>query len=196
MPSTGVMRTAFRVTRGMQLRLMDMRSFLAIPASCGVLVLVALGCGSGSSGADPQPRAARAATGATASPTKPKSSTAHRPVAVTVTKTRYGKMLFDRKGRALYLFTRDRGSGSRCHGACADAWPPYLRKRPLRAGKGAQTALLGTSRRSDGSSQVTYRGHPLYYYVGDREPGQVLCQDVEEYGGHWYVVSPAGAAIR
>ena len=65
-----------------------------------------------------------------------------------------------------------------------------------KAGRGADTSLLGTIRRSDGSRQVTYAGKPLYYYVGDREPLQVLCQNVEEFGGLWLVVRPTGATVR
>jgi predicted lipoprotein with Yx(FWY)xxD motif len=66
--------------------------------------------------------------------------------------------------------------------------------KPL-AGAGARATLLGSTRRSNGSTQVTYRGHPLYYYVGDRHAGEVLCQDVEEFGGRWYVVTPRGSAV-
>jgi predicted lipoprotein with Yx(FWY)xxD motif len=65
----------------------------------------------------------------------------------------------------------------------------------VRAGAGAQAALLGTRRRRDGTLQVTYAGHPLYFYIGDRRPGQVLCQDVEEFGGRWYVVTRRGSAV-
>ncbi len=64
-----------------------------------------------------------------------------------------------------------------------------------RAGAGAHTPLIGVIRRKEGSRQLTYNGHPLYYYVGDRAPGDILCQDVEEYGGHWWVVSPAGGPV-
>jgi predicted lipoprotein with Yx(FWY)xxD motif len=63
------------------------------------------------------------------------------------------------------------------------------------ADKGAQANLLGRIRRRDGSTQVTYRGHPLYYYIGDRLPGQVLCQNVEEFGGRWYVLTRRGSAV-
>jgi predicted lipoprotein with Yx(FWY)xxD motif len=59
-----------------------------------------------------------------------------------------------------------------------------------------RAALLGVTRRNDGRLQVTYAGHPLYYYVGDKRPGQVLCQAVTEFGGTWYVVAPDGRAIR
>jgi predicted lipoprotein with Yx(FWY)xxD motif len=119
-----------------------------------------------------------------------------RGAAVRVMNSRYGRMLFDGKGRALYLFTRERTSRSRCYGDCAVAWPPFLTKGKPRARSGVTSSLLGTTRRRDGKVQVTYRGHPLYYYVDDRERGQVLCQDVAEFGGTWLVVSPSGRAIR
>jgi predicted lipoprotein with Yx(FWY)xxD motif len=110
--------------------------------------------------------------------------------------SRYGRILTDGGGRTLYLFTRERSARSRCYGACAKAWPPLIAHAPLAAGRGARRSLLGTTRRRDGSRQVTYRGHPLYYYVGERRAGEILCQDVTEFGGTWLVVSPGGAAIR
>ena len=113
--------------------------------------------------------------------------------AVKVARTTYGRVLVDRRGFALYLFTHDRSAGSTCSGACAAAWPPYVvAKRPPRRAH----ELVGSVRRRDGRLQVTYAGHPLYYYVGDRRPGEVLCQAVSEYGGTWYIVSPDGRAIR
>jgi predicted lipoprotein with Yx(FWY)xxD motif len=114
---------------------------------------------------------------------------------VKVTQTQYGKVLADGHGRALYLFTRDRTPSSRCFGACAGAWPPFLTAGKLAAGAGAQDNLLGTTTRGGGLAQVTYAGHPLYYYVGDRHPGEVLCQGVEEFGGTWYVVTRRGSAV-
>ena len=114
-----------------------------------------------------------------------------------VVRTTYGGALVDRRGFAVYLFTHDRSADSTCYGACAAAWPPYVvAKRPANAGRGAQARLVGSVRRRDGHLQVTYAGHPLYYYVGDRRPGEVLCQAVLEYGGTWYVVAPDGRAIR
>jgi predicted lipoprotein with Yx(FWY)xxD motif len=116
-------------------------------------------------------------------------------VTVKVMQTQYGKVLVDGSGRALYLFTRDRTPLSQCYGACAGRWPPLLTKGKPIAGNGTQPSLLGRTGRRNGSTQVTYRGHPLYYYVGDRRPGQVLCQDVEEFGGRWYVVTRRGSAV-
>jgi predicted lipoprotein with Yx(FWY)xxD motif len=114
-----------------------------------------------------------------------------------VARTAYGRALTDRRGFALYRFTRDRSPASTCYGACAKAWPPYVvADRLSAAGPGAHAGLLGKVRRQDGRLQITYAGHPLYYYVGDRRPGQVLCQAVLEFGGTWYVVAPNGHAIR
>jgi predicted lipoprotein with Yx(FWY)xxD motif len=116
---------------------------------------------------------------------------------LTVRSTRFGRILFDGRGRALYAFTRDpRGGHSRCYGACAKAWPVYFARGRLRAGKGVRQSLLGTSRRRDGRLQVTYNGRPLYFYVGDKKPGQVLCQNVDEFGGTWLVVRPSGRLVR
>jgi predicted lipoprotein with Yx(FWY)xxD motif len=109
----------------------------------------------------------------------------------------YGTILSDGPGRALYIFTRDGHGASRCYGACAKAWPPLLLTRGTpRAVRGAKPSLLGSVRRKGGVRQVTYRGRPVYYYVGDRKPGQVLCQGVFEYGGRWLVVRASGKAVR
>ena len=115
---------------------------------------------------------------------------------VTVRKSAYGTVIFDGRGRALYIFTADSRRKSRCYGACARAWPPFLTRGKPRAGAGTHASLIGTTRRRDGTTQATYRGRPLYYYVGDRQAGQILCQDVEEFGGHWYVIRPRGTAVR
>jgi predicted lipoprotein with Yx(FWY)xxD motif len=111
-------------------------------------------------------------------------------------RTRFGTILVDGRRRALYLFTRDRRNRSRCYGACAEAWPPFLTRGAPRAGRGISRRLLGTTRRRDGRRQVTYRGRPLYFYVGDRRPLEVRCQAVPEFGGTWYVVNRRGNAIR
>src|SRR5919197_2824565 len=109
----------------------------------------------------------------------------------------FGRVLFDGRGFVLYAFTKDpRGGRSTCAGACAKAWPPYVVHGALRAGAGIQRSLLGTIRRSDGSRQVTYAGRPLYYYVGDKRPGQILCQNVSEFGGLWVVIRPSGKLVR
>jgi predicted lipoprotein with Yx(FWY)xxD motif len=108
----------------------------------------------------------------------------------------YGVVLFDGHGKALYAFTRDPRGRSTCSGACASAWPPYVVNRQLRPGARTRRSLLGTAKRLDGRRQLTYAGRPLYYYVGDRKPGQILCQNVVEFGGRWLVIRPSGQLVR
>jgi predicted lipoprotein with Yx(FWY)xxD motif len=107
----------------------------------------------------------------------------------------FGKVLFDGRGFALYAFTRDQGR-SACYGTCAKAWPPFFVKGKLSVGAGLKRGLIGAVKRKDGRRQVTYAGKPLYYYVGDTRPGQILCQDVFEYGGRWLIVRPSGKLVR
>jgi predicted lipoprotein with Yx(FWY)xxD motif len=108
----------------------------------------------------------------------------------------YGKILFDGRGYVLYAFTRDPKGRSASYGDCAKAWPVYFRRAALRAGTGVKRSLLGTVTRRDGRRQITYAGRPLYYYVGDRKPGQITCQNVAEYGGTWLVVRASGKLVR
>jgi predicted lipoprotein with Yx(FWY)xxD motif len=115
---------------------------------------------------------------------------------VTVKSSAYGRILFDNRGFVLYAFTRDGGGKSSCTGACAKVWPPYIVKSRPRPGKGIVSARLGTVRRAGGRFQVTYFGRPLYYYVGDKKPGQILCQNVTEFGGVWRVIRPTGRLVR
>jgi predicted lipoprotein with Yx(FWY)xxD motif len=111
--------------------------------------------------------------------------------------SRYGDVLFDGRGRAIYLFTKDEGEGkSRCYGQCARAWPPVITRGKPRSGAGVDSDKLGTTKRRSGKRQVTYNGHPLYYYISDTKPGEITCQDVDEFGGIWFVVAPSGRAVR
>lgn len=105
--------------------------------------------------------------------------------------SQYGPILFDSKQRAIYLFDKELSGASECYGACAEAWPPVLTDGDPRVGAGVDAKLLGTTKRDDGSTQVTYAGHPLYHYIDDPR-GEVLCQNVEEFGGTWLVVEPGG----
>ena len=115
---------------------------------------------------------------------------------VTVNSSRFGKILFDGRGFALYAFTKDPRGRSVCSGACAKVWPPYIVKAPPRADAGVKRSLLGTIRRADGRLQVTFARRPLYYYVGDRAPRQLRCTNVSEFGGLWLVVRPTGIPVR
>ena len=106
-----------------------------------------------------------------------------------------GAMLVDAQGRTLYLWKADTGKASMCSGECARDWPPVTTKGAPHAGSGAKAALLGTIKRSDGGTQVTYAGHPLYRFAGDTGSGQVTGQGSPAFGAPWWVVAPRGAAI-
>ncbi|MFL6154448.1 MAG: hypothetical protein ACJ72D_00025, partial [Marmoricola sp.] len=103
--------------------------------------------------------------------------------------SKYGRMLYDAGGQPIYLFDKEIGSVPRCYAACAEAWPPVLTTGLPRARKGTRETLLDTTRRADGKLQVTYAGHPLYFYAREGKY-QVTCHDVTEYGGTWLVVRP------
>jgi predicted lipoprotein with Yx(FWY)xxD motif len=115
---------------------------------------------------------------------------------LTVHSSSFGNVLFDARGFVLYAFTKDPRGRSACSGACAAAWPPYVVRGSVRAGAGVKQSLLGTIRRANGARQVTYAGRPLYYYVGDKKPRQILCQNVSEFGGLWLIVRPSGKLVR
>ena len=166
----------------------------AVPMAFAAALL--LGCG----GTERDAAAAAAAPEvATASPTHevaqpgapPQAAAAARGRTIKTVGSQFGRILADGRGQAVYLFDKERTRTSECYGACAQAWPPVLTKgRPV-AGKGARALRLGTTRRRDGSRQVTMDGRPLYYYVRD-SPGRVLCHNVREFGGLWLVVRPDG----
>ena len=107
-----------------------------------------------------------------------------------------GRYLVDAQGRTLYVFEKDTGTMSTCSGACASVWPPATTQGKPKAGANVSAGLLGTTKRSDGQSQITYNGHPLYRYVGDHAAGDTNGQDLDQFGGAWYVVSPAGKWIE
>ena len=125
------------------------------------------------------------------------SSSAADRSTVTARGSDFGRILFDGRGFALYAFTRDTAGRSSVHRCLREGVASVHRQGAAEGRTAAPTAsLLGTIRRGDGSRQVTYAGKPLYYYVGDREPLQVLCQNVDEFGGLWLVVRPTGATVR
>jgi predicted lipoprotein with Yx(FWY)xxD motif len=124
---------------------------------------------------------------ATASP----RATAVPGTTITTGRSAFGTILFDASRQAIYLFGKEKTASADCYGACAVAWPPVLTKGPPQAAGAVRAGLLGTTRRTDGSRQVTYAGHPLYYYAHEGK-GEVTCHDVRESGGLWLVVTPEG----
>jgi predicted lipoprotein with Yx(FWY)xxD motif len=113
---------------------------------------------------------------------------------VSLHKTKLGLILVNAKGRTLYLFRKDRNGKSTCSGSCAKFWPPLLNRKPT-AGPGVKRSLLGTTRRSNGSLQVTYNKHPLYAYSLDKQAGQTKGEGTLAFGANWYAVSARGTAI-
>jgi predicted lipoprotein with Yx(FWY)xxD motif len=159
---------------------------LGVPlAAAGVL---AAACSSsGGSGSTPPPTSATSAASATG---------ANSGAATVDVRTSNGaSFLTDGSGRALYLWVPDTKTMSTCFGACATAWPPLTVKGAPTAGTGATAGELGTISRSDGTKQVTYAGHPLYYYVGDTAAGQTNGEGSDEFGAPWYLVAPSGQQI-
>ena len=110
---------------------------------------------------------------------------------LTVRSTAYGKALFGPSGKVVYVFGADRGSTSHCYGVCAKAWPPLLTSGAPIAGSGVRATLLGTTKRKNGTLQVTYNRHPLYYYEADKV-GKVMCQHANMHGGLWLIIKPDG----
>jgi predicted lipoprotein with Yx(FWY)xxD motif len=108
--------------------------------------------------------------------------------------TAVGKVLVAADGRTLYLFTADKHGSSVCYGQCAAYWPPLIATNSS-VGSGLKTSLLGTTKRNDGKLQVTYGGHPLYYFAEDKKPGDVNGQGFVHFGGGWWVVSAAGTKV-
>ena len=125
------------------------------------------------------------------------ASSPSSPAKVSVRSTKLGKVLVNGKGVTLYLFLKDKNGKSACTGACAKAWPPLLTKgRPTAAG-GAAAAKLGTTRRADGTTQVTYARHPLYTFIGDNnKPGSTAGEGSKAFGAEWYVVGTNGKQIE
>ena len=163
------------------------RPLMALVALAAVGVLAA-GCGSNGSGSGGM-------GGYGSSGTAPASGGASSVATVSATSTSLGMVLVDGSGRTLYLFEKDQPNQSACSGACVAAWPVDQGSGTPKAGSGVKASLLGTIRRGDGTTQVTYNHHSLYYYSGDSQPGQQNGQGVNAFGATWFVVAPAGAAV-
>jgi predicted lipoprotein with Yx(FWY)xxD motif len=146
------------------------------------LALVAAACGGTNTAASP-----------TSTPTT--SAIALGSTVGTAKDAQLGTILVDAKGRTLYLFEKDQGVKSSCYGGCASVWPPLTTSGKPQAGPGASAALLGTTSRTDGTTEVTYNGHPLYYYVSDTQPGQTSGEGLNQFGAGWDALSPAGNKI-
>jgi predicted lipoprotein with Yx(FWY)xxD motif len=176
-----------------------MQSKFVLAGALAGAALLSVSCGSSSAAtSDPygapavSPSAAPAAA-PSANPTPVVASGA----IIGVGSTRLGQVLVDGKGRTLYLFVADSGAQSACNSsACVRYWPPVLTTGAPQAGAGVSASLLGTTARQDGTTEVTYAGHPLYYFISDKNEGDVTGEGIDGFGGPWYVVSPSGMQIR
>jgi predicted lipoprotein with Yx(FWY)xxD motif len=166
-----------------------------VPLAAGVLAAAACSS-SGSStsaqaGASTSPASSGPAQTAGASP----SASGSAATTITAGSSKFGPVI-TAGGRVVYLFEKDKGTVSACYGACAAAWPPVLATSAPAAGNGVTGSLLGTARRSDGTTQVTYGGFLLYYFSGDSSLGDVSGEGVQAFGGGWDLVSPAGKKVE
>ncbi|HUZ86595.1 MAG TPA: hypothetical protein VNF26_06540 [Candidatus Baltobacterales bacterium] len=145
------------------------------------LAVIATACGGSTpTASNPSPSPSPAATGT---------------IIAVAANTTHGQILVDGKGMTVYLFVADTGTSSTCYTSCATIWPPVLTDGAPQAGAGVDKSLLGTTTRTDGKIEVTYAGHPLYYFFKDKAAGDTTGQGVNGFGALWWVMSPAGAAI-
>ncbi len=169
------------------------RSLLArtpLPVRLGLplaAALMAAACGS-SGGSSPSSSSPAAATGNSASAGASQTM-------ITTRSGPTGTYLTDSSGRAIYLFMLDSMNTSKCSGACAAIWPPVTAKGSVSAGGSAVASDLGTITRSDGTKQVTYNGHPLYFYAADSGAGETKGQGITGFGAKWWLVAPSGKQL-
>jgi predicted lipoprotein with Yx(FWY)xxD motif len=162
-----------------------------VPVRLGVPLAAALLAGACSSGTS-----STAGTNANVSPVSAASGSAAATSTVITTESASGsKFLISGTGHAIYLWAKDGKNSSACTGACASAWPPVPATGKVTASGSAVSSDLGTITRSDGTKQVTYDGHPLYYFAGDSGPGQANGQGSDNFGAKWWLVSPSGADV-
>ncbi len=153
---------------------------LWVTTAITTLALAAAACGGSTSTATASPSPSPVATG--------------EKIAV-ATSAKLGQILVDEKGMTVYLWVADTGKDSTCYDNCAVAWPPVLTDGTPQAGTGVQASLLGTTTRKDGKVEVTYAGHPLYYFIKDKVAGDATGQGSNGFGAKWWVLAPSGTAI-
>ncbi len=166
------------------------RSFSML-AAAGLLalVLLAAACGSGSA-------TAGGLYGNATSPATTTTPAATTAAKVDVSRSGLGQIVVNGSGRTLYIFEKDTNGTSTCNGACAAYWPPLVTNGKPVALAGVNQSLVGTTKRADGSEQVTYNGWPVYTFIGDKQPGQTSGEGLTDFGAGWDALSPAGAKIE
>jgi predicted lipoprotein with Yx(FWY)xxD motif len=150
----------------------------AAAASLAAVALIAAGCG-----------------GSSSSSSSTSASPSGKPTTISATEvSELGPVLVDSKGLTAYTFGKDQGTTSSCYGACEEAWPPVIVQGAPTIGEGANSSEVGTTTRKDGTTQVTYAGHPLYTFVEDKSPGEANGVGVTAFGGEWNALNESGAA--
>ena len=165
-----------------------------VGGAVGVGLLVAA-CASGSSSSSAAAPASSPAAPAGTSPAAAAGASGSGATVISTASSSGNTFLTDGSGRAVYLWVKDTGSTSNCTGACAGAWPPVMATGTVTAAGSAKSSDLSTTTRSDGSKQVTYDGHPLYYFSGDSGPGTASGQGSDGFGAKWWLVAPTGSDV-
>jgi predicted lipoprotein with Yx(FWY)xxD motif len=162
---------------------MTRKRWFAGIAAIAALALTAAACGGGNA-----PSSTSGGGGA--------GTTASTSATVALAKTDLGDVLVDGNGMTVYLFEKDANGKSACSGACASNWPPLTVTGSPTAGSGIDAGKLGTTARPDGTTQVTYNGHPLYLFALDEKPGDTKGEGVDAFGAKWYAVSANGDSVE
>ena len=176
------------------------RKLYGLPVLAALIVALAIaGCGGGGSSSSSSETSSGSESAGSGSETGEKEAVKAAPNAEEGTTfvslgnaSGLGMVLVDSKGFTLYDFKKDQGTESSCYGECAKAWPPLLTEGEPQPSNGADASQLGTTERKDGTMQVTYAGHPLYGFVGDKGPGEANGNNVEAFGGEWYALNSEG----
>jgi predicted lipoprotein with Yx(FWY)xxD motif len=176
---------------------------ISLGGGLAVLALLAAACGSSGGGSTASASSAGSSAAAPASsapaagaPAGSGSSAAAGMASLNLaSRGDLGSVLVDSQGHTLYLFEADKTSTSTCAGACASAWPPAVVSGMPTAGAGVNARLIGTTKRADGTMELTYNNHPLYRFSGDAAPTDAKGQDINGFGASWYVVTAAGQKV-
>jgi predicted lipoprotein with Yx(FWY)xxD motif len=165
---------------------------VALLALAAVLAIAGCGSSSDSSSGGAYGGGNSSETSTTTAAKSPPGAESGAAVLTVATAPKVGAILVDAKGFTVYDFHKDKGTVSSCYGACAGVWPPVLTEGAPQSGEGASSSKLGTTKRKDGTMQVTYAGHPLYTYVADKKPGEANGHDFSSYGAQWYALKGNG----
>lgn len=169
-----------------------MNKIIYVLCLAAAVAVVIAGCGGGDSTSSGSAYGGKGGSGSKRASETAEASAGGDGVVSAAKVSGLGTILVDSEGRTLYDFHKDKGSKSACYGACAGAWPPLLTEGDPQAQGPADRSMLGTTKRKDGTVQVTYNGWPLYTYVGDQNPGEANGNDIDQFGAEWYALQPSG----